>query len=151
MPLMCFTHPITGQLKTPVSASQRRLSSLCQTNLRREASPRPTCPPHHGQGQKTNAVLTMLEEMRIIVVFVPPNTTDRLQPLDLSANRAVEDFLRQWFYHWYPEQVKQQLQSNAGNDASKVEVDMKTTVMKELKSSGLQHSTITSEDDQKFW
>ena len=32
-------------------------------------------------GQKTNAVLTMLEEMRIMVVFVPPNTTVRLQPL----------------------------------------------------------------------
>ena len=28
--------------------------------------------------------------------------------------------------------MKQQLQSNAGNDANKVQVDMKTTVMKEL-------------------
>ena len=28
--------------------------------------------------------------------------------------------------------MKQQLQSNAGNDASKVQVDMRTTVMKEL-------------------
>ena len=81
-------------------------------------------------GQKTDAVLSLLEENKIMVVFVPPGTTDKLQPLDLSANKAAKDFLRQRFHHWYADQVKQQLQSDC--NASIVQVDMRTIVMKEL-------------------
>lgn len=43
-------------------------------------------------GQKTDIVLSLLEEKWIMVMFVPPSTTDRLQPLDLSAKKAVKDF-----------------------------------------------------------
>ena len=81
-------------------------------------------------GQKTDTVLSMLEENRIMLVFVPPRTIERLQPLALSTNKTTKDFLRRRFHHWYAEQVRQQLQSN--DDASKVQVDMRTTVMKEL-------------------
>ena len=81
-------------------------------------------------GQKTDAALSLLEENKIVVVFVPPGTTDKLQPLDLSANKAAKDFLRQCFHHWYADQVKQQLQSDC--NGSIVQVDMRVVVMKEL-------------------
>ena len=49
------------------------------------------------KGQLTPAVFTLLEENDILVVKVPPNCTDRLQPMDLSVNKAVKDFLRRKF------------------------------------------------------
>ena len=46
------------------------------------------------KGQLTANVLQLLEENHLDIVFVPPNYTDRLQPLDLSVNKPAKDFLR---------------------------------------------------------
>ena len=48
-------------------------------------------------GQTTPPVLEKLEEENIILVMVPPGTTDRLQPLDVSTNKSAKDFLREKF------------------------------------------------------
>ena len=44
-------------------------------------------------GQSIPSVLEKLEEEGIIVVKVPPGTTDRLQHLDISTNKYAKDFL----------------------------------------------------------
>ena len=44
------------------------------------------------KGQLTNDVLQLLERNHIDIVFVPPNCTDHLQPLDLSVNKSAKDF-----------------------------------------------------------
>ncbi len=44
-------------------------------------------------GQTTTAVLEKAEEQGIILVMVPAGTTDRLQPLDVSTNKAAKDYL----------------------------------------------------------
>ena len=44
------------------------------------------------KGQCTPAILQLLEENNIDVVFVPANCTDRLQPLDVSVNKAAKHF-----------------------------------------------------------
>lgn len=41
-------------------------------------------------GQTTPAVLERVEEHGIVVVMVPAGTTDRLQPLDVSTNKALQ-------------------------------------------------------------
>ena len=46
-------------------------------------------------GQTTPSILEKLEEHGIILVRVPAGTTDRLQPLDVSTNKAANDFLRE--------------------------------------------------------
>ena len=43
--------------------------------------------------------LQLLEENGVLVVLLPANTTDRLQPLDLSINKAAKDHLRDKFRH----------------------------------------------------
>ena len=42
--------------------------------------------------QITASVLTLLEENNIHVCLLPPNTTDRLQPIDVSVNKPAKDF-----------------------------------------------------------
>lgn len=43
-------------------------------------------------GQTTNSLLEKLEEEGVVVVMIPAGTTDRLQPLDVSTNKAAKDF-----------------------------------------------------------
>lgn len=59
--------------------------------------------------QCTKEFLTLLENNNCNVVLVPPNCTDRLQPLDLSLNKPAKTFLRGQFEEWYSTQVCSQL------------------------------------------
>ena len=54
-------------------------------------------------GHITDGIIEKLEEKGI--VMVPANTTDRLQPLDVSVNKSAKDFLMEKFKTWYAEQV----------------------------------------------
>ena len=82
------------------------------------------------KGHKKNEVQTLVEENKILTVFVPSNCTDLLQPLDLSVNKAVKERLRQHFRSWYSEQVKEKLQ--VGEEIENITVDLRMSVMKEL-------------------
>jgi len=43
---------------------------------------------------------------------MPPaaNTTDLLQPMDLSVNKPAKDFLKRHFEDWYSQQVTKQFE-----------------------------------------
>ena len=56
----------------------------------------------------TDDVLKMLEDNNVDVVYVPANCTDCLQPLDLSVNKPVKDFLKGKFELWYSDQMSEQ-------------------------------------------
>ena len=44
------------------------------------------------KGQVTPAVTKLLEESNIHACLLPPNTTDKLQPMDLAVNKPAKDF-----------------------------------------------------------
>ena len=48
---------------------------------------------------------SLLQANDLMYVIVPPNCTDRLQPLDVSVNRAAKQFLRNKFENWYADQI----------------------------------------------
>ena len=52
----------------------------------------------------TSRILQLLDDDYIDVVFVPPNCTNQPQPLHLSFNKAVKDFMQRKFQKWYSNQ-----------------------------------------------
>jgi len=52
-------------------------------------------------------VLDLLEKI-MLIVFIPANCTDHLQPLDLTVNKPAKDFLRGKFEEWYAKQIHEQ-------------------------------------------
>ena len=58
------------------------------------------------QGQTTSGILDLLQENNIITVIVPPNCTDKLQPIDLSISKPVKDQMRGKFQEWYASEVQ---------------------------------------------
>ena len=45
-------------------------------------------------GQVTPGIIGLLAEHNVHIVKLPPNCTDRLQPMDLTVNKAAKNFLK---------------------------------------------------------
>ena len=63
------------------------------------------------------------------IVIVPPNCTDRLQPLDISVNKAAKEFLRSCFQEWYASKIAFQLKPSARVTEP---VDLRLSLMKPI-------------------
>ena len=72
---------------------------------------------------RVEPVLHNLEENNILVIFVPPNCTDSLQPLDVSINKPFKTEIKRHFVKWYSDEVKQQLDN--GTPVGEVKICMK--------------------------
>ena len=79
------------------------------------------------KGQCTNEVYDLLTRNNILYIIIPANCTDKLQPLDLSVNKAAKDFMKREFQEWYGRVINQQLA-----DGVCEEVDMRLSKMKPL-------------------
>lgn len=85
------------------------------------------------KGQVTPKVNQLLEEHRIHVCLLPPNTTDRLQPLDISVNKPAKEFLRRKFQEWYFEKIMEQIDGDRDIDGVEISpVNLGLPVLKEL-------------------
>jgi len=82
------------------------------------------------KAQCTQELLTMLEEncINVYVVLIPPNCTDRLQPMDISINKPAKDFLRGEFKLWYAKQVCSQFRG----ESEKAPINLQLSVVKPL-------------------
>ena len=68
------------------------------------------------KGQTTPSFLKVLEENNILVVEIPPNCTDRLQPLDLAVNKPQKDQMKRHFHPWYSQEVEKRVKNAKTND-----------------------------------
>lgn len=78
------------------------------------------------KAQCTSELLKILDDNSINVILIPANCTDRLQPLDISVNKAVKEFLRHKFQEWFAKQVKGQLLG----ETVKTPIDLRLSVVK---------------------
>ena len=80
------------------------------------------------KGQVTDDVYNLLDDHNILVVKVPPNCTDHLQPMDLIINKSVKDYLQDTFQKWYSSEVEKSYHQ----DKSATPVDLRMSIMKPL-------------------
>ena len=80
------------------------------------------------KGQLTPGVFSLLEANNVLVVKAPPNCSHRLQPMDHSINKAVKEFLRKKFQHWYSLEVESLCHTNE----SFIPVDLSMSKLKPL-------------------
>ena len=84
------------------------------------------------KGQITSSVNSLLEANNIHVCLLPANTTDRLQPMDISVNKPAKDFLKRCFGDWYAEQIQKQLEGNNIESTELQPVDLSLPRLKQL-------------------
>ena len=91
------------------------------------------------KGQVGTAVMKLLEDNDIHVCLLPANTTDVLQPLDISVNKPVKKFLQDKFQEWYAKEVRDQLGEAAGleEDVELDPIDIGLAKLKELNAKWL--------------
>ncbi len=83
------------------------------------------------KGQITKPVQALLDENNIHVCLLPPNTTDRLQPMDVSVNKPAKDFLRRKFEEWFTEEIVKQLDGQDLDTSDLDPIDLSSAVVKE--------------------
>ena len=84
------------------------------------------------KGQMTSAVTTLLETNDIHVCPLPPNTTDLLQPMDVSVNKPAKDFLKRRFEDWYAKELAKQLEGMDVASTVLQPISLSLPVLKEL-------------------
>ena len=78
--------------------------------------------------------MQLLSDNNVQVVIVPANLADRLQPLDVSINEAVKDFMRKKFSTWYSEQLCSKIKSSNPTEQFKDLILSQSTVDLSLSS-----------------
>ena len=85
------------------------------------------------RGQCTDQFLSLLNTNNVHILIVPANCTDRLQPLDISVNKAAKEFLRRQFQDWYATKICSQVHQREMQDSSTIQpVDLSLAVVKPL-------------------
>ena len=90
---------------------------------------------HAFRGHSGSEIKDLLKEHHLLPFPIPSNCTDRLQPVDVSVNKALKDHLRNNFTRWYASQVQEQLEK--GTSIKEVRVDLRLSMMKELEAKWL--------------
>ena len=53
------------------------------------------------KGQTYDSTYHLLEQDNIYAVNIPPDYMNKLQPMNLSVNKSLKEFLKKQFGNWY--------------------------------------------------
>ena len=75
------------------------------------------------KGQVTEKVSSLLEKCHLHVCLLPANTTNLLQPMDISMNKPAKSFLKEQFSIWYSEHLFKQFEDQSDVPLEDVTLD----------------------------
>lgn len=91
--------------------------------------------------------INLLHKNKIRTIFVPPSTTEELQPCDRSVNGKLKSIPKQKFVSWYSEQVSSQLSN--GVPEEKISIDLRVSEIKPAHANWLLHAfDVLSKDNE---
>jgi len=80
------------------------------------------------KGQITDSIFRILRDNDIYVISILANCTGKLQPMDLSVNKAFKNSMKQQFSEWYSSTVYK----NCSSDGIPPAVDLRMSILKPL-------------------
>lgn len=102
------------------------------------------------KGQITAKINSILEDNNIHVCLLPPNTTDLLQPMDISVNKPAKEFLRNEFQLWYSEKVMERIEEENVDAIDITPVKLQLPILKELGAKWLVRMAEYLSDNPQF-
>lgn len=84
------------------------------------------------KGQITQSVTQLLEDNNVHVCLLLSNTTNLLQPFDISVNKHAKAFLKRQFEQWYSDQILQQVHGRNVDEAQLQSISLSLPASKEL-------------------
>ena len=82
------------------------------------------------KGQVVSSMTDPLEANH--TYLLPPNTTYKLQPMDLSVNKLAKDFFKRKFKDWYATKLAEQLSDKSDESTELQPVSLGLPILKEL-------------------
>ena len=102
------------------------------------------------KGQITAKINCILEENNIHVCLLPPNTTNLLQPMDISVNKPAKEFIRRKFQQWYSEKVQERIEEEDVDAVDITPIKLEMPILKELGAKWLVQMAEYFADNQQF-
>ena len=97
---------------------------------------------------RTQAVLDLLIEKNIQVIFIPACCTGELQPLDLTVNSVFKRLQRDAFSNWYALDLKKKL--DAGENIEDVKMCLRLSIVKPLHAEWLKQTISSLESKEEI-
>ena len=89
------------------------------------------------RAHQVEKVVSALDRLNVLHHPVPPNLTDHLQPLDLSVNKPIKDFLKRTFSQWYCSELLSKAKDGEGFGGTGTALLKSGVLLKEMQAKWL--------------
>lgn len=82
------------------------------------------------RGHQDDEARAILKRNNIELVYISPNCTDQLQPLDQLVNKEFKGALKKEFQRWFANSILRKMQEKSANESVVSSINLKLSVLK---------------------
>lgn len=82
------------------------------------------------RGHQDDEARAILKRNNIELVYIPPNCTDQLQPLDQLVNKEFKGALKKEFHKWYADSILDKMSEKSDDESVVSSINLKLSVLK---------------------